>query len=108
MAAPFADGAIIDYAVPSIARVSGCQDVGMTTIGCTPGSTVTIEGHNFGPNGDIVIVGGAPCSNVTHDGANPDSRLSCTLPAGAGLNQDVRVFDVGGRSSNVVHLSYAP
>ena len=104
----FAEGAVLEYAVPSIARVSGCQDVGVTTIGCAAGNTLTIAGQNFGPTGDVVLVGGKPCLDVTHDLSMADLRLTCTLPAGAGMNQEVRVLDVSGRSSNVLHLSYAP
>jgi len=104
--ATFASGVTLDYAVPTITRVSGCQDVGMTTIGCTAGTTLTQWGQGFGPEGGVVLVGGALCGSLRHDSASPDSRMTCTLPTGSGLNREVQLLDVSARTSNIVYLSY--
>ncbi|MBL8787658.1 MAG: IPT/TIG domain-containing protein, partial [Deltaproteobacteria bacterium] len=99
---------VVSYAAPAVSSISGCTDLGTTTYACarTGGTPITIVGANFGAASARVTVGGALCTGVSHDPASPHTRLTCTLPAGAGTNQPVLVDN--GRVSNPGRLSYAP
>ena len=54
------------------------------------GTTITVVGSNFGLN-PLVTIGGISASVI----ARTHSQVICTLPAGQGLNREVRVNVVG-------------
>jgi hypothetical protein len=97
----------ITYAAPSVTSVGGCLDTGDTTHGCPlPGGVwLTIRGGDFGPSGARVLVGGNPCTGVTHDATLPHRELRCLLPPGDGLEVPVVVL-AGHQESAPARLSY--
>lgn len=79
---------VFDYAASSVSFVSAPS---WPTPG---GTTVTIQGTNFGPFGATrsVTIGGNPCSGVSW---TSHSLISCTLPAGMGTDRAVQVTVAG-------------
>ena len=80
---PFAAYALLDYAAPTITRISGCAiNVNATTSGCKRegGDVIEIEGFNFGRDGALVVVGAKLCKDVVHDSMRPHNRLTCRVP----------------------------
>ena len=81
-------------AIPQVLKASsaGCVDQPLTnsTIDCpTKGLvTLTVAGANFAPTGLQVRIGSAACTDVVYV---DNSTLTCTLPAGAGLNRPIIV-----------------
>ena len=69
----------------------------------TGGTTLTLQGTNFGISGGSVTVGGIACPIVSQS----STQITCTLPAGQGTNQVVKV-SVGGQVSNTLMFSYLP
>eukprot|EP01012_Entosiphon_sulcatum_P051097 TRINITY_DN7013_c0_g1_i3.p1 TRINITY_DN7013_c0_g1~~TRINITY_DN7013_c0_g1_i3.p1 ORF type:complete len:4070 (-),score=286.73 TRINITY_DN7013_c0_g1_i3:31-12240(-) len=88
--------------VPTITRVQGCVDVGLSTVGCAArgGALLTISGQNFGTAGAQVTVGGLTCTSVTHSVAN--TQVQCLLPAGAGVGNIVGVTSSPGIRSGEI------
>jgi cysteine-rich repeat protein len=103
---PSSPGAL-QYALPHIETITGCQDQGVSTTQCpsvASGVKLTINGTNFGANEALVFVGPNECTGVEHDVQRPNRRLTCTLPPGAGTNQSVRVVNDG--ASPPFYISY--
>ncbi len=100
----------ISYATPTIQSIQGCVNVGATTIECSRsgGNHITITGTNFGASGAQVIIGDNICTNAQHDPISPHTKVTCTLPAGSGMNRSVRLISSGSDISNVFFLSYWP
>ena len=95
---------LLDFAKPVVTRVFGCsENVGHSTAECPAGGAVniTIEGDNFGSGSAgspiaVVLIGGNTCADTQHDNAtNPHRNLTCTLPAGWGVNLGVTVVQTG-------------
>lgn len=83
---------VYNYKVaPTVISVSGCTNVGNATTECgtAGGTTIVINGENFGQDGLSVRVGAATCTSVVF--FSPQ-RVSCVLPAGAGKLQGVTVI----------------
>lgn len=90
--------AFFAYGAPTITSVSGCTNVGSTTVNCSQTATtvVTVSGSNFGSaaaalgrSGPLTVtVDGVICSGVNVIIAH--TRLSCSLPAG-GFGRNVSV-----------------
>lgn len=98
----------LHYAPPVVTAVSGCAvDTGNTTSGCPTegGVTIVVDGENFGPSGANVLIGSSSCSSVQHWPEAPHERLSCQLPAGAGLNQMLRVVNGGVSTPFAIHYA---
>ncbi|MBU1238978.1 IPT/TIG domain-containing protein, partial [Myxococcota bacterium] len=96
------------YAAPAVTGVEGCPgSLEGPTYDCPKegGTMIYIDGMNFGASGASVLVGGRPCTGVTHDFMNPHNRLSCLLPAGSGVDVPVTVIN-GFISSPSGTLSY--
>ena len=84
-----------DYNPPTVSTVAPATAVG--------GEVVTISGSDFGGAGAVVTVRGQPCvvDSQTHH------TITCRLPAGAGVGNDL-VVSVGGQSSTPLSFSYGP
>lgn len=92
----------LSYAKAIITSVTGCTAAGCTRTG---GNTLAITGTGFGPSGAFVFVGASRCLPLTHVS---DSSLTCTAPAGTGLNTTVLVIQSSGTlSANNGLVSYA-
>ena len=79
---------------------------GTPTASLTSGSTITIDGQNFGQSGALVLIDGLVCTNVTHAVAH--TRLTCTAPAGFGSNHALVVVVAGQASAAVAYAYGAP
>ncbi len=81
---------------PAIASLS-------PTTGPEAGGTVlTLAGSDFGATAGSVTVDGAACPVLTWS----DGEITCTLPAGTGVDVPVIVVDAAGTSSNTALFSY--
>jgi hypothetical protein len=102
-------GLIITFPViPTISRVSGCTDVGNTTVLCpTEGNvTITVFGTNFVQSQLAVTVAGAECTNPV---VRSLFELTCTLPIGSGGEpRGVVVQRATQASATVPFLTYSP
>jgi hypothetical protein len=63
---------------------------------------IVVNGTNFGLTGSVVI-GSRPCASVSRS----HTRISCTLPEGAGLNQSVAVSVLSALSNSLL-FNYDP
>ncbi len=55
----------------------------------------------------LVMVGGQPCTDVTHNATIPQQQLTCVLPAGSALEAAVIVIQNGGEvSRSAAYVSY--
>jgi hypothetical protein len=104
-----------DYSYPQppvVSGVQGCTDVSSTATSSCPtggGNTLTIKGQYFvRPDTTVpmpsVQVSSSYCTNVNYVS---DTRLTCTLPGGAGSPVAVIVIQGSRFSQSVSLLSYA-
>ena len=89
----------LSYAPPVIYKVSGCQDQGNLTQGCSNqnNSQIKIIGKHFGPTGANLLVGQAICQNLIHDEFNPHQILRCQLPPARGMDKTVFAIQQNGQ-----------
>jgi hypothetical protein len=85
------------YNAPSLTGIAPASG------GTAGGAAMTISGTSFGASGAVVTVGGNACPVTTQT----HTSITCTVPAGVGANQPVRVT-VGGQSSNTLGFTYTP
>lgn len=106
-------GALFAYAKPIISKVSGCPtNTATATLECdiTGGTTITIEGNNFGDTASKigVVIGEnlATCTSITI--VTIDTVIRCTLGANpyGGFNLGVNVT-VDGLVGSSPYLSFA-
>lgn len=90
---------LVSYAVPTVTAISGCLPVlgndllvccvvlhhmiiCVQTYNCSRfgGTSITINGTNFGAAGAQVFVGNLPCTSVVHVAGLLDIQLTCLLP----------------------------
>ncbi|CEO95040.1 hypothetical protein PBRA_003853, partial [Plasmodiophora brassicae] len=90
---------------PTVTGVSGCTDVGNTTINCPTvgGSTMTVTGTSFTLTSMSVVVGGSLCPILS---IVSSTRITCQLPAGVGAPVPVHVSTGVLESLNVNLVSY--
>lgn len=96
---------LITYAQATVTKILGCTVLGGNPpVNCLrSGEQITLIGNNFGARGATVfLVGVGNCSNVTHDSAEPHSRLTCMLPPGFALHVPIAILQLGG------FLSFVP
>lgn len=87
---------LFDYAGPTVSQISPAS-------GPTAGGVLlTIHGEDFGPTQGSVTVGGSTASVQTWE----ESEITATLPAGVGLDRDVRVITASGISDPGVTFDY--
>lgn len=94
---------LVNYLPASIGDVTGCPiSTSPGTAGCTRagGDLVTISGSSYGPTVPTVFVGGVMCTGVTF--TVPDQTITCLLPAGTGLTQQVLFVQGGGGQLTIV------
>ena len=91
---------------PLIYSVHGCADSGNVTNNCATigGALITITGDYYGSSALSVRIGSNACTPVNFVSSQ---QLTCTLAAGAGLNQPVTVVYGNQFSSPAFFLSYA-
>lgn len=89
---------------PSIGAASQITDVTPASGPTAGGSVLTINGTGFGAAGNLVTVGGSPCTVV----AETPEQITCTLPAGTGASRVIRVMDLGGGASQPYPFGYEP
>ena len=65
------------------------------------GGLLTITGSGFGTADAVVFVGSSLCASVTHDINNSASLVTCTLPAGSGIEMGVILIPSGGSPTQV-------
>ena len=101
----------INYAIPAISEIRGCQrSTALSIYGCNRhgGDRILLRGHNFGAFGSTVTIGGLPCRDLVHLAANPHQEIMCTAPADASVDHVVTVLQrYGELSQDKVLLSYA-
>jgi hypothetical protein len=93
----------VSYLAATVADVTGCPtNTNPGTTGCArAGSdTVTISGSSFGPTLPTIFVGGVMCQGVAFTVA--DSAVTCQLPQGTGLTQQVLFVQGGGGQLTIV------
>ena len=71
------------------------------------GYPLVIEGSNFGAQDASVDIAGVPCTDVTHDAAQPHRRLTCSVPANTGSNLPVVVTQSQQSSDGSARFAYA-
>jgi hypothetical protein len=94
-----------EHEIPIITKISGCQDVNVSTTECPPSGDIllSIEGFNFGPNATITV-GGELCINKPDP--HSDGSLQCYMPKGVGSRVEVRVHQYNIMSLPVL-IDYA-
>ena len=81
------------------------------------GDVITVEGRNFGEGGidgrgspAVVLIGGNPCTDVIHDTAHPQTKLTCITPSMTNSDgSDVQVLNgqLPGLNDTVPYFEYA-
>lgn len=97
----------LNYTRPSISGITFTQ---APTLG---GFTITIDGLNFGIDGNDISVNIntaiSACTSVLHDtSTNVHRRLFCTAPAGTGTSKTLQVVVAGQASEPSPTFSYDP
>ncbi|MFT3925363.1 MAG: IPT/TIG domain-containing protein [Myxococcales bacterium] len=104
------------YDAPVINKLTGCEDHPPATTHCPDagGTTITIDGHNFGSQASDISVmlsqenlGDVPCTQVAL--VEPHTKISCTLPAYTRYEPsfDVKVQVASRTSEPAPLLAYA-
>lgn len=93
---------LVSYASPVIEAILGCTDSLLHSRECSRESWTKIEvtGKNFGSSDAIVLIGLEECANVSHSVNAPHSKLSCMVPPGRNIQEQLVLFQKGGLSSN--------
>lgn len=98
--------AYIEYAHPTITRVTGCspKDSETSTFDCSSlastSGRITIYGDNFGPAHASVLIGDLACLDVQHDTDAPHSILTCIPPDGRD-STDLRIVVVSESNADL-------
>lgn len=91
--------------IPIVSSVSGCTMIGGKPTNCPTvgGPKLTVMGKSF-VEPVSVTVGGKNCLNQVRTNA---TYLTCDVPVGAGIDQQVRVRSLGYYSNQAATISYA-